>query len=1280
MSKALELAKFGRETPPAGVVVGDTDAQTLSSKTFSDSPVFSGNGINGVPYLNASKVFTTAATFVFDGANLGIGTPTPGSKLHVSTNNEQAAIFENNAGQPALIRLKDTSSTTAPYIASYGNALAFGKYGGAETMRIDANGNVGIGVAPTVKFDVKDAITNGYTPSLRITRNSATLNDQFLAFYNGLAVDGQIGRLKNSDDLLFGFNSGTAFGEKMRLTTGGNLGIGNTNPGARLVVSGSGNIVRLGDGTNTFDVRFQGPNNWAQQLDTTNDVMNFQRNSISLVTFTSGGNVGIGNTNPSYKLQVGTAAATAASVLSALTPVLYVDGGSTANSSIVIKTHTGGSGTVHGAIRLAVSPDASNYSWSGMAGIADVNGAASTLAFYTASSNTQGTAAGASTERMRIDASGNVGINKITGLAAKLDVVGTTNISAKLTIGTFGDRVRNFEAYGSEALLDAGNGVFDLIIGDGGFAYMSLTTTDNATALKIRNYTGNADIATFERVSGNVGIGTTSLAGLKLVVKGVTGYPATSGTAQNGVFRVTGGTGLYNVLDMGVNESTDTAWIQATRANSLGTYDKLLINPYGGNVGIGTSSVPAYTLVVSAAGASGIEFGPAYSSTRNLIQNYSRSGATYVGLDTVASDHRWFIAGNPRMYLDTNGSLGIGEPNPVTAFAISGATAATLGIAITPSGWNSARHRFHVPVSGDNSVWSYNYNGSAVDFSGYATSSITVAQGNVYIATGNTNTAPSTVATFNSTGLGIGTAPSAKLDVVGNIYSSNKTTSPVNGQSIPGTLTFTGYGWNTLLGSRPITGTIGLSATYGDLINGSTEPALTFSLLGSGNNGYAAGAGPTTLTERMRINNLGNVGIGQILPLAKLHISTSNSTSFNAADNSWHSIIVNNQASASTHASGICFEVANLPYHSNAGTGIAAVKNGDSGDYGADLVFITRGQSIAASEKMRITATGNVGIGTTNPAEAKLEVKTASDGPFFIGRYSAGAAKLVYAYQSGSDGYLELRTGADQIVTKLSGYAGTASYFISSVGIGTQSPGAGHKLDVVGNIRSRDGGFIIAIDTAQYGGFYPYNRVTGAGSDYNPTVFSESSLYFAIGGSATKAMTLTPTGSLLIGTTSTVDTNGAVLVLNSSYPKTRLEIRNDGQVDGLYAITFRNGNGLVGNITPGGSSTAYNTSSDYRLKNTITPMTNALAKVALLKPVTYKWNVDGSNGEGFIAHELAEVCPQAVSGEKDALEADGSIKPQGIDTSFLVATLTAAIQEQQAMIILLKARLDAANL
>jgi hypothetical protein len=84
-------------------------------------------------------------------------------------------------------------------------------------------------------------------------------------------------------------------------------------------------------------------------------------------------------------------------------------------------------------------------------------------------------------------------------------------------------------------------------------------------------------------------------------------------------------------------------------------------------------------------------------------------------------------------------------------------------------------------------------------------------------------------------------------------------------------------------------------------------------------------------------------------------------------------------------------------------------------------------------------------------------------------------------------------------------------------------------------------------------------------------------------------------------------------------------------------------------------------------------MVGALATVSQLKPVTYKWKSDGSDGQGFIAHELQAVVPDCVTGEKDAVDAEGNPVHQGIDTSFLVATLTAAIQEQQALIVQLQA-------
>jgi len=104
----------------------------------------------------------------------------------------------------------------------------------------------------------------------------------------------------------------------------------------------------------------------------------------------------------------------------------------------------------------------------------------------------------------------------------------------------------------------------------------------------------------------------------------------------------------------------------------------------------------------------------------------------------------------------------------------------------------------------------------------------------------------------------------------------------------------------------------------------------------------------------------------------------------------------------------------------------------------------------------------------------------------------------------------------------------------------------------------------------------------------------------------------------------------------------------------------------VGSITTTASATSYNTTSDARLKHAVTPLTDALTTLAALRPVRGLWNIDDSPFEGFLAHEVQQIVPAAVTGEPDALNEDGTIRPQGIDMSKLVPWLVGAIQELTA--------------
>jgi len=284
--------------------------------------------------------------------------------------------------------------------------------------------------------------------------------------------------------------------------------------------------------------------------------------------------------------------------------------------------------------------------------------------------------------------------------------------------------------------------------------------------------------------------------------------------------------------------------------------------------------------------------------------------------------------------------------------------------------------------------------------------------------------------------------------------------------------------------------------------------------------------------------------------------------------------------------------------------------------------------STGGTEKVRVDSSGNVGIGTTTVyAGAKAQV----NGQMIIG--SGVTTSNIFSAT------LYARNGTDRVFAVQQGTA-------DSTGI---------KL----------------------------NTFNDAGSANIPLEVN-GSIFIAKTGE-TERMRINSSGSLLVGVTSFTSGGGGVELKNGG--TNRFSVTGTGAIQ---QIGFHNPNGEVGSIFTSGSSTTFATSSDYRLKENIAPMTGALDKVSALKPVTYNWKVDGSDGQGFIAHELQEVVPECVIGEKDAVEtvdefdADGKKigtkevpRYQGIDTSFLVATLTAAIQELKATVDAQAARIAA---
>lgn len=316
-------------------------------------------------------------------------------------------------------------------------------------------------------------------------------------------------------------------------------------------------------------------------------------------------------------------------------------------------------------------------------------------------------------------------------------------------------------------------------------------------------------------------------------------------------------------------------------------------------------------------------------------------------------------------------------------------------------------------------------------------------------------------------------------------------------------------------------------------------------------------------------------------------------------------------------------------------------------------VTITNG-----SGSITIAATGTSGVSTISGGSTGLTPSTATSGDVTLGgtlTVANGGTGSTTA--SGARTNLGLGTIATQNSSSVSitggSISGITDLAIADGGTGASTASQARTNLGLGTIATAAAADYVNVASGQFiTGEKAFTSVTGFGADNPSTVWnvyvkgqnSHPATFIETGGSSGQGLALASNGSSV------------------------------AQV--FYFGSATTPGAAVGGINVTSTTTSYSTSSDYRLKTNVQPMTNAVTKIKALKPVTYSWKKDGSVGQGFIAHELQAVFPDAVTGAKDGVDAEGKPLYQGVDTSFLVGALTAALQEALTRIEALEAKVN----
>lgn len=447
----------------------------------------------------------------------------------------------------------------------------------------------------------------------------------------------------------------------------------------------------------------------------------------------------------------------------------------------------------------------------------------------------------------------------------------------------------------------------------------------------------------------------------------------------------------------------------------------------------------------------------------------------------------------------------------------------------------------------------------------------------------------------------------------------------------------------------------------------------------------------TSDLERLRITSDGKVGIGTSAP----------------------------NADAQLHVQGALFTPTAF-YLGETTCGILPIST--TGNTNGFRFFTQNG------EKVRIDTAGRLGIGTTSPAQlfhlaannCNLYLQPVSNAEARIqaegGTAGTGTAITFHNYNGFANGE---RARIDSFGRLLVGTStARATFFNSTASAGIQLEAAGdisainRRLSVVygdsgpfgpyiilGKHRSDSiGGNTVVQSGDEMGG------LTFQGSDGSEFVEAARIQAFVDGTpgandmpgrlvfSTTADGTSSPTERMRISNDGSFSFDGAIQLSNIGnangfgiYGSTRnFYVASTGSnvfsrrsTDGSVII-FRRDTADIGSISVTTTATAYNTSSDYRLKENVIAVTDGIFRLQQLKPSRFNFIADpGRTVDGFLAHEVQTVVPEAIIGEKDAVDDDGNPIYQGIDQSKLVPLLTAALQEAVARIEALEAKVAA---